>query len=127
MSKGRRPSITPDLRKSLETARLDLLALFRALDRSGLTEKEIPQTQLHELFELDADFAEALFVMDNPPPDLDMRAMLKDTLASLEALPEAIKTFYKLLPEKYRRRLDSLKAAIRSAMTDREAYHGIRE
>ena len=44
----------------LEVARLDLLALFRALDRMDLSPAEIPQRLLRQLFELDADFAEAL-------------------------------------------------------------------
>ena len=40
----RSPSAIPDdLRSRLETARLDLLALFRALDRLNLSAGEIPQ------------------------------------------------------------------------------------
>ncbi len=35
--------IPADLRARLEAARLDLLALFRALDRMDLTPAEIPQ------------------------------------------------------------------------------------
>jgi hypothetical protein len=49
-----------DLRARLEAARLDLLALFRALDQMDLTALEIPQRLLQQLFELDADCAEAL-------------------------------------------------------------------
>ena len=47
--------IPVDLRTRLETARLDLLALFRALDRMDLSPAEIPQRLLRQLFELDAD------------------------------------------------------------------------
>jgi len=49
-----------DLGARLEAARLDLLALFRALDRMHLSAGEIPQRLLRQLFELDADYAEAL-------------------------------------------------------------------
>ena len=38
--------IPVDLRARLENARLDLLALFRALDRMHLTPAEIPQRLL---------------------------------------------------------------------------------
>jgi hypothetical protein len=47
--------IPADLRARLETARLDLLALFRALDRMNRTPEQIPQRLLRQLFELDAD------------------------------------------------------------------------
>ncbi|HMC60285.1 MAG TPA: hypothetical protein VKJ01_13930, partial [Candidatus Solibacter sp.] len=55
--------IAVDLRPRLETARLDLLALFRALDRMDLSPAEIPQQLLRQLFELDADYAEALWAL----------------------------------------------------------------
>ena len=47
--------IPVDLRARLEKARLDLLALFRALDRMSLTPEQIPQRLIRQLFELDAD------------------------------------------------------------------------
>ena len=71
------------LRARLETARLDLLALFRALDRMDLSPAEIPQRLIRQLFELDADYAEALWALDQPPASLDLHAMLRDTLAAL--------------------------------------------
>src|SRR4029077_17053536 len=49
-------AIPVDLRARLETARLDLLALFRALDRMDLSAAEIPQRLIHQLFEMDADY-----------------------------------------------------------------------
>ena len=58
--------IPPDLKSRLETARLDLLALFRSLDQMDLSAREIPQRLLQQLFELDADYAEALWVLDQP-------------------------------------------------------------
>src|ERR1017187_9370308 len=48
-----------DLRARLETARLDLLALFRALDRMHLTPQQIPQRLIRQLFQLDADYVES--------------------------------------------------------------------
>ena len=47
--------VPADLRARLEPARLDLLALFRALDRLDLAPAEIPQRLIRQLFELDAD------------------------------------------------------------------------
>ena len=84
--------IPTDLRARLETARLHLLALFRALDRLDLSASEIPQRLLHQLFELDADFAEALWALDQPSHSLDFRAMLRDTLESLEQLTRGLCT-----------------------------------
>jgi hypothetical protein len=51
--------VPADLRARLEPARLDLLALFRALDRLDLAPAEIPQRLIRQLFELDADLNEA--------------------------------------------------------------------
>src|SRR5580658_6903285 len=56
--------VPADLRARLEAARLDLLALFRALDRMDLTPSEIPQRLIRQLFELDADYVEALWGLD---------------------------------------------------------------
>jgi hypothetical protein len=45
---------------ALGRSRLYLPALFRALDRMDLSAREIPQGLLQQLFERDADYAEAL-------------------------------------------------------------------
>src|ERR1017187_1184332 len=45
------PAIPDDLRTRLEAARLELLALFRTLDRMSLSAGEIPQRLLQQLFE----------------------------------------------------------------------------
>src|ERR1017187_4304096 len=79
--------IPADLRARLEVARLDLLALFRALDHRDLSPDEIPQGLLRQLFERDADYAEALWALDQAEGSLDRRAMLRDTLTALEQLP----------------------------------------
>jgi hypothetical protein len=75
--------VPADLRARLEAARLDLLALFRALDRMDLTPSEIPQRLIRQLFELDADYVEAVWALDQPPGALKVQAMLRDTLAAL--------------------------------------------
>ncbi len=65
-------TIPADLRPRLEAARLDLLALFRALDRMDLPPAEIPQRLIRQLFELDADYVEALWGLDQPPGKLSL-------------------------------------------------------
>jgi len=115
--------VPTDLRSRLEAARLDLLALFRALDQMGLSPAEIPQRLIQQLFELDADCVEALWALDQPRRRLDWHAMLRDTLASLEQLPAACTQFRKYLPRRARPTLDSLEAAIRKTLEPREAYN----
>lgn len=70
--------IFADLRSRVETARLDLLVLFRALDRMDLTAGEI---FCGNPFELGVDYAEALWALDQPPSRFKLRAMLRHTLA----------------------------------------------
>src|SRR6266404_3897904 len=93
MARRSTAEIPVDLRARLETARLDLLVLFRALDQMDLLPAEIPQRLMRQLFELDADYAEALWALDQPAGSLDMRAMLRDTVAALDQLPEACARF----------------------------------
>ena len=117
------PEIPPDLRTRLEAARLDLLAMFRALDRLDLSAAEIPQRLLRQLFELDADYAEALWALDQPPGALNLRAMLRDTLAALEQLPTACARFRKNLPKRAHPILASLEPSVRNSLDPREAYN----
>ena len=100
MARRTSEEIPADLRARLETARLDLLALFRALDRMNLTPQQIPQRLIRQLFELDADYVEALWGLDQAPGKLNLHAMLSDTLAALEQLPAACSRFRKNLPVK---------------------------
>ena len=111
-----------DLRTRLEHARLDLLALFRALDRMDLSATEIPQRLLRQLFELDADFAEALWALDQPSGALDSSAMLRDTSASLEQLTPACSRFRKKLPARSHSSLPGLELSIRGQLTQDDAY-----
>lgn len=117
--------IPPDLRARLEAARLDLLALFRALDQMDLTPLEIPQRLLQQLFELDADYAEALWALDQPQGSFDLRAMLRDTAAALDQLTEATVRFRKHLPRRAQLELLKLEPAIRKSLNPKEAYNMI--
>jgi hypothetical protein len=119
---ARTAEIPPDLRVRLETARLDLLALFRALDRMQLRPAEIPQRLIHQLFELDADYVEALWALDQPPASLDLRAMLRDTLTALDQLPEACARFRTNLPRRAHAILAQLEITIRGGLDPAEAY-----
>ena len=117
--------IPSDFRARLEAARLELLALFRALDRMDLSPTEIPQQLIQQLFELDADYAEALWALDQPPGTLDLRVMLGDTLAALGRLPEACARFRKNLPRRANPRLAELEISIRKSLDPTEAYNMI--
>jgi hypothetical protein len=121
-----RPSpaaIPADLRSRLEAARLDLLALFRALDRMDLTPAEIPQRPIRQLFELDADYAEALWGLDQPPGKFSLPAMLRDTLAALEQLNDACSRLRSNLPSRNQPTLSRLEASIRTHLNPAEAYN----
>jgi hypothetical protein len=114
--------IPGDLRARLEVARLDLLALFRALDRMDLSAQEIPQRLLRQLFERDADYAEALWALDQVEGTLDRSSMLRDTLTALDRLPSASAKFRKQLPARAHPTLEDLEASIRPALNPMEAY-----
>ena len=115
----------PVLRSRLEAARLDSLALFRALDQMAPSPVAIPQRLLHQLFELDADCAEALWALDQPPQRFDLQAMLRDTLAALEQLPLARARFRKKLSPTARHTLETLEPAVRKTLHPREAYNQV--
>jgi hypothetical protein len=112
-----------DLRARLEAARLDLLALFRALDRMHLAPQQIPQRLIRQLFELDADYVEALWGLDQPPGKLNPRAMLRDTLAALEQLPVVCSRFRKALPSQAQPTLSHLELTVRVTLSPTEAYN----
>src|SRR5450432_1017154 len=98
MTRHASAEIPADLRMRLERARLDLLALFRALDRMSLTPEQIPQRLIGQLFELDADYVEALWGLDQPPGKLNLPAKVRDTLAALQQLPAACSRLRQNLP-----------------------------
>jgi hypothetical protein len=115
--------IPADLRSRLESARLNLLALFRALDQMDLTPAEIPQRLMRQLFELDADYAEALWALDQPAGRLDVHTMLRDTLTSLEQLPQACDRFRKRLPSRTHPSLDTQEEELRNRLNPAQAYN----
>ena len=115
--------IPSDLRARLEAARLDLLALFRALDRMDLSAGEIPQRLLRQLFEKDADYAEALWALDQVEGTVDRRAMLRDTLTALDQFPSVCAQFRKQLPDRAHPALEQLERSVRKALKPKEAYN----
>jgi hypothetical protein len=116
-------AIPPDLRSRLEVARLDLLTLFRALDQMDLAAREIPQSLLRQLFELDADYAEALWALDRPLGRFKLRALLRDTAAALERMPQLVTKFRSMLPPRAHTKLPALERSVREHLNPGEAYN----
>ena len=121
--KRRESEIPTDLRARLEAARLDLLALFRALDRMSLTPRQIPPRLIRQLFELDADYAEALWGLDQPHGTLNLQALLRDTLVALDQLPAACSRLRKNLPPQAQLTLAKLEPQTRLSLNPSEAYN----
>jgi hypothetical protein len=118
-------SVPKDLRSRLEQARLDSLALFRALDRLDLSPPEIPQRLLQALFEQDADCAEALWALDQTRPTFNLAAMVRNTLATLANLAPAREDLRRKLHPRVQPRLRDLEPAIRAALEPREAHNDV--
>jgi hypothetical protein len=93
-----RHRLFPSICARLEAARLNFLALFRALERMDLCAADIPQRLLRQLFELDADYAEALWALDPPPRRLNLRLMFRDRLASRNGSRKLAAAFEKTSP-----------------------------
>lgn len=119
------PFIPKDLRSRLEIARLDTLALIRALDQALAAPSHLPQPHTQELFELDADCAEALWTLDRPPGSLDFKAMVHDTTASLDQLADAREQVRSHLRPPDRARVLQLEPTIRERLNRREAYNDV--
>jgi len=88
-----------------------------------LAPAEIPQRLMRQLFELDADYAEALWALDQVPGTLDLKLMLRDTLAALEQLPEASSRLRKNLPSRAHPVLAKLELTVRQSLLPAEAYN----
>lgn len=115
--------IPADLRSRLEAARLETLALLRAIDQAFLSPQDLPEAELLPLYELDADCAEALWALDQPRGALNLKAMVRDTLASLDALPaarQAVRARLRRYP-----RVAELESTIRSQLDPDEAYNDL--
>ena len=52
-----------------------------------LPPSEIPQRLILQLFELAADYVEALWTLDQRSASLNLHAMLRDTLSALQQMP----------------------------------------
>ena len=102
---------------------MELLALYRALDRMLLAQ-DLPD-ELRELGELDADLAEALHVMEQPQGRLDYAAMVRDTLASLGRIPAAREKLLAGFDSATRDRLVERATATREVLRREEAYYEI--
>lgn len=125
VSRNRKPSafergLPPDLRQRLENARLDLRALFRAADQLLIGQRI--SEELNRLFELDADFAEVLHLMDLPPRGIDVRAMLRDTEISFRSIPTARVEFLATLCTPERKDLEAQASRVRTALAPQDAY-----
>lgn len=121
-SRVAKPVVPADFRQRLETARLDGLVLFRALDKLDLSAAEIPQRMLRDLFELDADFAEALWALDQPPKSLDLRAMIRDTQTSLAKRAPLRTRFIAALPLRAHAPLADHQQRLHTSLTPADAY-----
>lgn len=117
------PRLPPDLRARLEAARLETLALLRALDRAMIALPQLPHADLHQLYQLDADCAEALWALDQPAGSLDVAAMARDTLASLQHLPAARDVVRTRVPTPPL--VAKLESSIRAELDPREAYNDV--
>lgn len=119
-----RATVPADLRARLEQARLNTLALLRALDH-GLGTHPAPPAPLAALAEADADCAEALWALDQPPGTLDVAAMVRDTLATLARLPRTRQHVREALPPPTRDHVTRLERDIRATLDPREAHNDI--
>src|ERR1700680_1425501 len=88
----------------------------------GKQPEQIPQRLIRQLFELDADYVEALWGLDQPPGKLNLRALLRDTLAALEQLPAVCSRFRETLPQ-VQPTLSELELKIRVNLHPTEAYN----
>jgi hypothetical protein len=81
-----------------------------------------PQRLIRQLFELDADYVEALWALDQAPGSLDLHAMLRDTLVALDQLPEACTRLRSNLPHRAHPILAQLELSVRRVLDPAEAY-----
>ena len=119
------PEIPHAMRARLERERIELLILFRQIDRTGMGPEYLHDSRLAELMELDADCAEALWALDQPAGSIDPRAMLADTLAALDGLPSRRSAFIASLPDKTVNRMAALRPMIEAALDTDAAYSGV--
>lgn len=109
-----------ELRERCEGGRLELKALFRSLDRRRLL-SDLPAT-LRTAMELDADLAEALWVLDQPKGRFDLRAMERDTVATLARIPASRREVLALLSVDDRELVVQCEKLVRPSLAPHEAY-----
>jgi hypothetical protein len=85
----------------------------------------LPHPHTQRLFDLDADCAEALWALDQPAGSLDFTAMVRDSLASLDALPQARDQVRTRLSAAAHPRVLKLEKAIRAGLDPSEAYNDV--
>ena len=68
---------------------------------------------------------EALWALDQHPAGLDLHAMIRDTLAALQRLPQACSHFRSNLPPRVHTRLTPLQITLRKSLDPAEAYNMI--
>ena len=112
--------VPPGLRTRLESARLELRAWLRTLDELHVAQHLPPE--LHALLELDADLAEALYVLDQPEGGFAWGAVTRDTLASLAQLPIAQAELMASLDASMRRRVTAHVPTVRATLRPTDAY-----
>jgi hypothetical protein len=86
-----------------------------------LLAQDLP-TGLRRLQELDADFAEALWVLDQPRGRFNLPAMIEDTLASLSQLAPARARFLASFDDATRAAIEERAQATRTVLTPSDAY-----
>jgi hypothetical protein len=118
--RGAEHGAAEQLRPQLEAARLDLRALYRALDRMLLAQ-DLP-IGLRRLQELDADFAEALWVLDQPRGRFNLSAMTADTQVSLSRLAPARAAFLATFDEATRSQIEERARLTRGVLAPTDAY-----
>ena len=77
---------------------------------------------LRQLQELDADLAEALWVLDQPRGRFNLSAMSEDTLASLNRLPAARARFLASFDDATRAAIEDRAQATRMVLAPSDAY-----
>jgi hypothetical protein len=87
-----------------------------------LAPAEIPQVLLRQPFELDADYVEALWALDQTSDRFKLWARLRDTSAALERMPQLLTKFRRLLPPRAQSTLPAPERSVRKSLNPGGAY-----
>jgi len=120
-----REHVASGLEEKLKAARLDLLALFGAIDRLKIDARELHWPTLEGLFELDGDYAQALSALDEQAARIDIGRMLRDTRRSLGSLAGTRARFLGKLPAARRGQLEAEALAVRPTLSAQDAWHSV--